>query len=316
MFLPIRPPSSWVFIAAEHSPILYWTWRFRLDPPWLLSPVVTPIQNNPHKIRELLIEDAKKNQEVGSDSSDADCQENPPATSLTDYIDRCRIQKLIDAGFDVQEERIPSVITPKNRIIVATPPPPKEVINADQTDTAVDGNNNDVVSKNPSNAPLATNKASDKWVRPKKVFTIPLADTPSARLTVESQSGRLAADLRQRRPAPNLSLSLYFSDPETMTPEKLNELASAVAQQEQQKHFPNEQGSVVVTHVKYGSKGPFSNPDGKLSRSFHICYEVTDTTGRLPQVTKTQAKELHKVVCQRITENALPSITLRQGLRG
>ena len=273
-------------------------------------------QNNPHKIQELLVEDAKKHQKFENDASDVDCQENPPATSLTDYIDRCRIQKLIDAGFDVQEERIPSVITPKNRIIVATPPPPKETITNNDTDTAVDGNNNDIVSKKPSNAPLATNKASDKWVRPKKVFTIPLADTPSARLTVEFQSGRLAADLRQRRPAPNLSLSLYFSDPETTTPEKLNELASAVVLQEHHKHFPDEQGSVIMTHVKLGSKGPFANPDGQLSRSFHICYEVIDPTGRLPQVTKAQAKELHKLVCQRITDNALPGITLRQGLKG
>merc|ERR1712087_573060 len=151
---------------------------------------------------------------------------------------------------------------------------------------------------------------------------IPLADTHLARQTVESQSGRLAANLRQRKAAPNLSMSLYFSDPETMTPERLNELASAVALEEQHKFFPNHacDGSdspIIVTHVKYGSKGPYSNPEiGKLSRSFHICYEVNDSTGKLPQVTKAQAKELHRIVCRRITENALDGITLRQGLTG
>ncbi len=277
-------------------------------------------QNNPHKIQELLIEDAKKNQKIESDTSDVDSQENPPATSLTDYIDRCRIQKLMNAGFEVQEESIPSVITPKNRIIVATPPP-EDATKNESGDSSTAGNDNNVVSESNLNDLLPTKKDSVKYVRPKKVFTIPLADTPLARQTVESQSGRLAANLRQRKAAPNLSMSLYFSDPETMTPERLNELASAVALEEQHKHFPNacagSDSPIIVTHVKFGSKGPYSNPDtGKLSRSFHICYEVNDPTGKLPQVTKAQAKELHRIVCRRITENALVGITLRQGLKG
>ncbi|KAL3933234.1 MAG: hypothetical protein SGARI_003751, partial [Bacillariaceae sp.] len=44
--------------------------------------------------------------------------------TLSEFIDNNRIQRLKDAGFNVQEKLIPSVITPKNRIILATPPVP------------------------------------------------------------------------------------------------------------------------------------------------------------------------------------------------
>ena len=269
-------------------------------------------QKNPQKLKELLAEDAKKNQNLCSNggNSDADTQENPPSTSLTDYIDRCRMQKLIDAGFDVREETIPYVITPKNRIIVATPPPPEDILPGVEDEKTAD-------------SPLVD--SSTRYERPKNVLTIPLADTSSARAIVVSQSGRLAADLRQRRPPPNLALSLYFSDPDAMTSEKLNEFSNAIALQEQHKHFPDACSGgkiigptppIIVTHVKCGTKGFYHHPEiGKVSRSFHICYEINDPTGRLPQVTKAQAKELHKVVCQRIIDNAFPSITLRQGIR-
>ncbi len=277
-------------------------------------------QHNNEKIKKLLADDAKKQQKLRNEIRDGDTdeQDNPPSTSLTDYIDRCRIQKLIDAGYDVEEERIPSVITPKNRIIVATPPPPEDVVQEVVDPTTTEG---DALTHSSKTSDTSKATKDDRYEKPKKLFKIPLADTPSARSTVAAQSGRLAADLRQRKSPPNLSLSLFFSDPESMTPQKLNELSNAVALQEQHKYYPDACAStsatpIIITSVKYGTMGPFRNAEiGKLSRSFHICYQVNDPTGRLPQITKAQAKELHKVVCQRIDNNAIPGIELRQGIR-
>ena len=284
--------------------------------------------NNNEKIKKLLADDAKKQQmlrnEIGE--GDADEQGDPPSTSLTDYIDRCRIQKLIDAGYDVEEERIPSVITPKNRIIVATPPPPENVLEevTEPTITKGEASSSSSTTTTTTTTTSDSSKAAkdDRYLKPKKVFKIPLADTPSAKNTVAAQSGRLAADLRQRKSPPNLSLSLFFSDPESITPQKLNEFSSAIALQEQHKYYHDACAAgtsatpIIITSVKHGTKGPFFNTEtGNFSRSFHICYQVNDPTGKLPQITKAQAKELHKVVCQRIDNNAIPGIALRMGIR-
>ena len=274
--------------------------------------------NNNEKIKKLLAEDAKKQQKLRKESGegDADEPEDPPSTSLTDYVDRCRIQKLIDAGYDVEEERIPSVITPKNRIIVATPPLPKDIVEEVVDPTISEGN-----TTTPTTSDTSKAAKDDRYLKPKKVFKIPLADTPSAKNVVAAQSGRLAADLRQRKSPPNLSLSLFFSDPESITPQKLNEFSDTIALQEQHKYYPDafagtSAAPIIITSVKYGTKGPFFNAEtGNFSRSFHICYQVNDPTGKLPQITKAQAKELHKVVCQRIDNNAIPGIALRMGIR-
>jgi hypothetical protein len=313
-------------------------------------------KNDPKKMNELLAENARENEKninSGSNGNNNNTKENQQTellpTTLTDYIDRYRIQKLTDAGYDVQEERIPSVITPKNRIIVAIPPPPEDVLtgdsdydannNGDEDNIIGDTNTNtNTIHKSadspPTTTTITTNHQPEKYEKSQNVFTIPLADSHCARSIVASQSGRIAADLRQRRPPPNLSLSLYLPDPEhSMTVEKLNAFTDTIAKQEQHKHFPDACTStscshsndgrsstatpvIISTHVKYGSHGPFAHPEnGNFSRSYRIGYEVNDSSGRLPQVTKAQAKALHTIVCKRIQENAFPGITLRQGIK-
>ena len=286
-------------------------------------------RNSPQKVKDLLAENARKNEEMirssngngngkDADNNDENAETRQPVapiellpTTVTDCVDRLRIQKLRDAGFDVQEETIPSVITPKNRIIVAIPPPTEDL---------------------PAGNGTTPSHTAERFEDTKNVFRIPLADTSRARSIVASQSGRIASDLRKRRSPPNLSLSLYLPDPETsMTTEKLNKFSDEIVIEEQHRYFPdacntgsgskryaNDEDDVAVikTFVKYGSKGPYAHPEeGRFSRSFHIRYEVNDPTGKLPQVTKAQAKALHTVVCKRISENAFPGITLRQGIR-
>ena len=71
----------------------------------------------------------------------------------------------------------------------------------------------------------------------------------------------------------------------------------------------------ITTHVEYGSNGPYTHPEtGTYSRSFRIKYKINDPTGIQPEVTKRQAKELHKEVCRRIPIE-FPGITLRQNIR-
>ena len=284
--------------------------------------------HNPKKFDDLLAKNAKKNMEIGNG------KEILP-TTLTDYIDKNRIKKLINAGFEVKEEQIPSVITPKNRIIVATPPPVEDVLTGD-CDPVIDDSDDGIYSQHDSIddsnlLPITgTKQQHKKFVKGNDVFSIPLADTPHARSIVASQSGRLAADLRQRRPPPSLSLSLYLPDPDkSMTAEKLNEFSDAIALQEQHKHFPDEcqnpsdgnssgdfSARIIQTHVDYGAHGPFAHPEeGRFSRNYRICYEVNDPTGRLPQISKVQAKALHRIVCKRIMESAFPGISLRQGIK-
>ena len=75
--------------------------------------------------------------------------------------------------------------------------------------------------------------------------------------------------------------------------------------------YPN-----IITSVEYGAKGAvYTHPDtGTYSRSFRIKYEINDPTGIHPEVTKEEAKVLHKEVCRRIPIE-FPGITLRQGIR-
>ncbi|OEU11664.1 hypothetical protein FRACYDRAFT_244783 [Fragilariopsis cylindrus CCMP1102] len=272
-------------------------------------------------------------------------------TTKTDYIDQYRIQQLIDAGYTVQEERIPSVITPKNRIIVATP----RLLSLDQEDILRDDNgydnissgdskiidnvdehnneNNDYTTKHITTA--TTKNHTSSTTESSKVFTIPLADNEWSRSIVASQlSGRIAARMRKRRKPQNLNLSLYLPHPDKSLPLKsLNNLATTIATEIQnQKSFQNNTTTTkavddarynkvvlyptIITSVEYGAKGAvYTHPDtGTYSRSFRIKYEINDPTGIHPEVTKEEAKVLHKEVCRRIPIE-FPGITLRQGIR-
>jgi len=279
------------------------------------------------RFHDVLEQNVAKNNDILEKDGKTKQQKLLP-TTLTDFIDRIRIQRLIDAGFEVQEECIPSVITPKNRIIIATPPR-----DDDDDDNIIIGNgfrgkeggkgtDEDQTMDKPLEDAKVTveTKTATNNIRNKQAFTIPLADTLKARAIVESQSGRIAANLRLRMPAPNLSLSVYLPDPDHSLPEeRLQAFADAIVGEEAHKYYPeassNTAIAIIQTHVKFGA-GPFRSPeDGRLSRAYRIGYWVSDGTGSLPQVTKRQAKELHGLICQRIEEGAFPGIELRQGIK-
>ncbi|VEU33608.1 unnamed protein product [Pseudo-nitzschia multistriata] len=288
-----------------------------------------PYEYKPHKAFDALIEqNIEKNKALAlpqtdpttmplsSEGQEGDGEQPAPEllpTTLTDVIDGFRIERLVNAGFDVQVESIPSVITPKNRIIVASPPPDSSC----QSGSA--GGDQGQAAFRDANE-CTEKKTAPNNIRNKRAFSIPLGDTPEARAVVASQSGRLAANLRDRRPAPNLSLSIYLPSPdECPTEENLQALADRVAGGEAHRYYAkleaSEDATIIRTQVRYGADGVYSTPDGRFSRSYRIQYGVHDETGRLPQLTKQQAKELHALVCRAIEEGALPGIKLRQGMK-
>lgn len=112
--------------------------------------------------------------------------------SLTDYIDSQRIQRLKEAGFDVSEQEIPEVFTPKNRIILATPP----------AERLVDS---------------PTSIRIPKWKKNHATIHIPVADHPEARATVRALAGRLAAKERDKPPPTTLVVPLSFGTNPTNT---------------------------------------------------------------------------------------------------
>jgi Methyltransferase domain len=94
-------------------------------------------------------------------------------SNITDYIDSQRIQQLRAAGFTVWERTIPKLFTPKNRIILATPPPQPVV------------------------PPCIPKWKLDKNHPP---LCIPVANTPNAKAVVRSLAGRAAAQERDKLP--------------------------------------------------------------------------------------------------------------------
>ena len=269
-------------------------------------------------------------------------------TNKTDYIDRYRIQKLIAAGYVVHEERIPAVITPKNRIIIATPscsivPITEDVLedenknyfrneNSNTKDNnASNSNDNDVDAGDDSSKEITTmhGNKQQRWKPTSKIFTIPLADTKSAKSIVASQlSGRLAARMRKRRPPMSLNISLFLPHPDALPPELLNELSEKVVTEHTTYAMKKSSDIdvtnnnlfiplkiIIATHVEYATNGSFTDTEtGFCSRPFRIKYQIVDPTGMHPQVTKDDAKKFHREVCRRIPIE-FPGIQLRQGIR-
>jgi hypothetical protein len=202
---------------------------------------------------------------------------NANNTTLSDFIDSNRIQRLSKLGFEVCQKAIPAAFTPKNRIILAIPP--REVkrgltsfVECTDTETT-------------SSPPI-----------PK--FFIPLADTVDAKSVVRELSGRNAADRRRRLPPPNLCLSLFLPSEDSFFREQLNSLSDSVSRNSREVDGHGKI-SQITTHVEHVGEA-FSYPNGLYARTFRIHYQVQDQTGLLPQVTKIKAKELHEELCRRI----------------
>lgn len=208
--------------------------------------------------------------------------------TLAEYIDSNRIQRLRDAGYTVKEERIPQVITPKNRIILATPPVKIEAQEA---------------------APLLTDAAYATAIRK---FTIPVGDSSEARSEVESLAGRVAANLRRRKLPPRLSVSVIMPHPKAVTIPDVTKLSEAVAMD--YRLYCDEEptdGVSVTTSVEHVGK-LHARSDGRYCRTFRITYQIEDETGTLAQVTKKQAIKMTVAICHKIESCFEEGVMVRQ----
>jgi hypothetical protein len=229
--------------------------------------------------------------------------------TLAEFIDSNRVKRLKDAGFDVQEQLIPSVITPKNRIILATPP----------------GSQNSA-DPHPDAAPLLT---STTFTCTKNKYTVPIGDTPEARAAISALSGRRASTLRRRPPPPSLSISIYVPRPESVTMDNIKELAEQVVSEfpfddvkyrdDEGKANKHLDAAAIATRMKEQVRSDVAPvrelhrcSDGGYCKTYRVTYRIVDDTGELPQVSKTQAKELTINMCRLIDTSFEEGVRVRQ----
>ena len=119
--------------------------------------------------------------------------------TLTDFLDYYRKQKLIKAGYHVQEIFIPKEFSPKNRIILAIPPSP---LCCSESNNNNNNNNHSLSSSVQLGSSTGTNTNKETRRKTKKYafvppFPIPIADTIKAKTIVRSIAGRDASDERK-----------------------------------------------------------------------------------------------------------------------
>mmetsp|Transcript_37838 Transcript_37838/g.92105 ORF Transcript_37838/g.92105 Transcript_37838/m.92105 type:complete len:466 (+) Transcript_37838:341-1738(+) len=250
-------------------------------------------------------------------------------TTLTDFIDNIRIQRLRDAGFDVQEARIPEEFSPKNRIILATPPKipiPQQI-------------------RSQSKYHMEMKPAVTLYNKP---FDIPVADTEEARDYIRSVSGRAAANQRRRRPPPSLTLALQFPERDFLSLEQIHAFADKIVSQygpmvvrkleESEQNDParlpilfqhrpkeeddilkkkpqsriNEDSDTIKFSIRVGHAGKDREKEGGYAQTYGIEYGIDDESGTIPQITKTQAKALHIILYRQIPNEFGDNVKVRQ----
>jgi Methyltransferase domain len=210
--------------------------------------------------------------------------------TLADLIDNQRKVRLYNAGFNVQEKRIPAAFTPKNRIILAAPPEFNTVVNRQCTE---------------SEAPMTTVGTPEKGTAA-SAFSIPVADSPTAMSVIKSLAGREAANQRKIPPPPSLCLSLFLPRTRFMSLRQLSNLANRDLDPE----------LMVQARVEAVDEKPVLHKSGKNVRTFRIFYEPysgmsvnTESCnndndggdgGGKTIVSKDMAKQLFSELCRRI----------------
>jgi hypothetical protein len=210
--------------------------------------------------------------------------------TLADLIDNQRKERLCNAGFNVQEQRIPAAFTPKNRIILATPLECNSVMNP----------------------PCAGSEAATTKVEtPEKdaaaaVFSIPVADNPTSITVIKSLAGREAANQRKIPPPPSLCLSLFLPRTRFLSLRQLSNMANRDLDPE----------LMIQVRVEAVDEQPVLHKSGKNVRTFRIFYEPSIRTsdnngngsndncggdgGGKTIVSKNMAKQLFSELCHRI----------------
>ncbi|CAJ1951214.1 unnamed protein product [Cylindrotheca closterium] len=229
--------------------------------------------------------------------------------TLADWIDKHRIDRLEEAKFEVVEGTIPKVFTPKNRIILATPPPvPDNLITTVWKETKkvpVNSSEESKMEQKQQDAPeedtslpppqsIIDNEAICRIPFGLPAFAIPIADIPSSHESIRRISGRDAANLRKGHPR-TLSLSLFQPpSPEALTPDQVATVANALDEN-------------VCVWGSYVDKEGFIYKDGRMCRTYRLTYRKKGEE----VLNKAEAKELHIQLCHKI-EEVYPGSQVRQ----
>ena len=180
--------------------------------------------------------------------------------NLSEFVDGHRIERLQKAGYEVELQSIPEQFTPKNRLILASPP-------AKQMSS-------DITIGQSTNLP--------------RLVSIPIDDSSESRRVIRSMAGRTAADQRKRPLPPSFCVSLAMTTADGVTTAKLTSAAKDL--------FCNHNDLVIK--VEYADTGPFLHAySGKYFRTFRVSYGNKDES---LIIQKQIAKKLHENLCMGI----------------
>ena len=202
---------------------------------------------------------------------------------LSSYIDQCRIDNLRnEASYKVLDTRISESITPKNRILLATPPP------------------------RPDFEPPTT-RLNPSMIQTK--IDIPLVDTPEAKAAVRSLAGREAAKSRKlpQWPSFGLVLLLPVSENDNDQHPPANDISIERVLAIARHATGHDDIQVTCPSIKKGDKTTpqpyFHQPTKRWTRTFRVAYNGIEK--------KQDAKELHIQLCQWIVKE-VPGCEVRQ----
>ena len=249
-----------------------------------------------------------------NNDNDSDAYNNTPpmasikSYSLADLIDHYRIQRLHDAGFEVQEATIPPEFTPKNRIILARPKNAQarlgtehegpQSMRSKDLPNFLDPSTAGTTSRGSTSDTAHPSKQSKskeipEWAKPS--FTIPLADTPHDRAIVRALAGREAANRRDPRqqplPARSAHVSLF------VPPDNI--------------HMSAKELEPTMTFLELGKGGhvealcpaPYLHPTaGRYVRTFKVTFPL--------EASKMQCRDYFSAMRQRIPE-LIPGASVR-----
>jgi hypothetical protein len=251
------------------------------------------------------------------------------ATATSNFIDNLRMERLKNAGFTTQEARIPSAFTPKNRLILATPP------NAlSQTMASPPSPSETTTTVQEESKTEAARAIHADWQT--KLFSIPVSDDPVARATIKSLAGRAAANQRKEPPPRSLSLSLYIPTKDyVLSLDKLNHVANQVVssalvspnrppppKQKQKNHQHFQQSLLVEVQVEQLFDSVMELKGGKFGRTYRVLYQhgkakstgetiTEDGGGTRRPMCKEWAKQLHYELCL-VLPNEFTGVVVRQ----
>ena len=208
--------------------------------------------------------------------------------NLADFVDSCRIRRLISAGFNVQEAKIPTAFTPKNRIILARAPELLCQLILNPTSKGIEETLCPPVLKSKSKRRI-----------PK--LCIPVADTPEAKATVRALSGREAAN-RRKLHLPSLSISVFLPPRNLLIPlDQLSALATSL----------DPSVKATANYIDPLKATPhWDAASARHTQTFRIQYDLVEQD-KASALSKERAKQLTIQLCGLIPTE-FPGSTVRQ----